>query len=308
MKYKIFLIISLFCSILPFENIYGIENKILFKIDNEIITSLDLLDEINYIKTTNNKLKNIKDNQIYEISKNSLIREKIKEIENRKNLKDINIDQDYLNNFLVNYFKTLGISSVNELNEYFNNRDIDPEKVKKKIITEMLWNQMIYMKFSKKINIDRDLIKKDIVNKKKQKEFLLSEIMFETKTKEELNEKFKLIKKTIKEKNFYEAALIHSMSDSSKSGGKLGWIKATSINKNIKNKILNISKDSYTNPIVIPGGFLILYVEDIRETENEIDLKKELQLIVKEKTNSQLNQFSNIYYNKIKKDVQINEY
>ena len=162
MKYKIFLIISLFCSILPFENIYGIENKILFKIDNEIITSLDLLDEINYIKTTNNKLKNIKDNKIYEISKNSLIREKIKEIENRKNLKDINIDQDYLNSFLVNYFKTLGISSVNELNEYFNNRDIDPEKVKKKIITEMLWNQMIYMKFSKKINIDRDLIKKDI--------------------------------------------------------------------------------------------------------------------------------------------------
>ena len=73
------------------------------------------------------------------------------------------------------------------------------------------------------------------------------------------------------------------------------------------NEIKNIKIGNFTNPIVIPGGFLILKIKDKRKVEKKIDLEKEMNLIVKKKTNEQLNQFSNIYFNKIKKNVLINE-
>ena len=75
----------------------------------------------------------------------------------------------------------------------------------------------------------------------------------------------------------------------------------------IKKIIKKIKINSYTKPIIIPGGFLILKIENIRETKNDLDLDSEINRIVKEKTNEQLNQLSNIYFNKVKKDIIINE-
>ena len=60
-------------------------------------------------------------------------------------------------------------------------------------------------------------------------------------------------------------------------------------------------------PIVIPGGFLILKIENTREIDVEFDLEQEIQNIIKKKTNEQLNQLSNIYFNKIKKNIEVNE-
>ena len=47
----VFLIISII-SFFPI-NVFSTENKILLKIDNEIITSVDVLNEINFINTVN---------------------------------------------------------------------------------------------------------------------------------------------------------------------------------------------------------------------------------------------------------------
>jgi peptidyl-prolyl cis-trans isomerase SurA len=79
------------------------------------------------------------------------------------------------------------------------------------------------------------------------------------------------------------------------------------MSQKIKNEIKKIKVGNYTNPIVIPGGFLIIKIEDIREKDNSSDLNNEIEKIIKDKTNDQLNQFSNIYFNKIKKDMVINE-
>ena len=75
----------------------------------------------------------------------------------------------------------------------------------------------------------------------------------------------------------------------------------------IKKIIKKIKINNYTKPIVLPGGFLILKIEDIRETDNDFDLNSEIDKIVRKKTNEQLNQFSNIYFNKVKKNITINE-
>ena len=73
------------------------------------------------------------------------------------------------------------------------------------------------------------------------------------------------------------------------------------------NKIEDTKIGELTEPIIIPGGFLVLKIQDKRKTNEKLNLNKALKLIIDEKTNEQLNQFSNIYFNKIKKDIQINE-
>ena len=306
MKIK-FLIIFIF---LCFNNInfsYSKENKILFKVNNEIITSIDILDEVKYLSIINKDFDTTEYNQAIEIAKNSLIREKVKRIELLNYFEDIAIDEKFLEEIIINYFKKLNINSLNEFEIYFDKKNIDTSLIKEKIAIEILWNQLIYKKFFKNVKINKNEIKKNINNNKKQREILLSEIVFTLDENEKLEDKLNIIKTTIKEKNFSQAALIHSISDSSKEGGKLEWIKEAVLNDKIKNELNKIAKGMFTKPIIIPGGFLLLYIEDVKETEILIDIDNEINKIIKQKTNEQLNRYSNIYFKKVKKNIQINE-
>lgn len=308
MKNSLYLIIIFLSTILFTTKAHTLENKILFKINDEIVTSLDILNEIKYLKIINKELQNIESDQLYEISKNSLIKERIKKIELLKNFKKIEVDEKLVNDVLLDGFKKFNIGSKNELFQFLKKQKIAPETIKDKIEIEILWNQLIFYKYSNNLKIDRDLIKKDISNKKKQKEFLLSEIIFNLDKDEKLNKKFDLIKKTIKDKSFSQAAIIHSISDTAKTGGELGWIKFSSLNQRIKDQIIKIDNGNFTKPIVIPGGFLILKINQIRDTNIKIDIKKEIEKTVNEIKNNQLKQYSNIYFNKVKKDILIYEY
>ena len=239
--------------------------------------------------------------------KKSLIREKIKEIELKKLLKKIEVEEKFLNNVLIDYFRSINIKSISEFENFFISKDINPNLIKKKISIEMLWNQLIYSKFKQNVKIDRESIQNELSNNVKKKEFLLSEILFNINESEKLNDKIVLLKKEIKEKGFSQTALTYSVSDTSNKGGKLGWVNETILSQKIKNEVKKIKVGDHTKPIVIPGGFLIIKIEDIRELDNSSDLNDEIEKIIKERTNEQLNQFSNIYFNKIKKDMVINE-
>tara|TARA_B100000965_G_scaffold364636_1_gene348443 strand:- start:74 stop:1000 length:927 start_codon:yes stop_codon:yes gene_type:complete len=284
----------------------ALENKILFKINNEIISTIDLYNETKYLSLLNENLANLKKEKIYDISKNSLIREKIKEIELLKNYKNLNIDEKYFNNLMNDYSKRMGFNNVKEFEENIEINGLDLEAIKKKIKIEVYWNQLIVKKFLRDVKIDKEKIKKDLRKNLTQKELLLSEIIFNVDKKSDLENKFELIKQDIKTKGFSNAALIHGISDSSSNGGKLGWIKLSSLNIKIKDKIKKINVGNFSNPIVVPGGFLILKVEDQRNVEKKLDFNKEIELVVNEKTNEQLNKLSIVYFNKVKKDIQIN--
>ena len=299
--------VGAFISIVFFSFSLAIENKILFKVNNEIITSVDILTELKYLGIINKDLKKITNNQAFEIAKKSLIREKIKEIELKKLLKKIEVEEKFLNNVLIDYFRSINIKSISEFENFFISKDINPNLIKKKISIEMLWNQLIYSKFKQNVKIDRESIQNELSNNVKKKEFLLSEILFNINESEKLNDKIVLLKKEINEKGFSQTALTYSISDTSNKGGKLGWVSETIMSQKIKNEVKKIKVGDYTNPIVIPGGFLIIKIEDIREVDNSSNLNDEIEKIIKDKTNEQLNQFSNIYFNKIKKDIVINE-
>ena len=299
-KFKIIAIGFLF-SMIFFSISLAIENKILFKVNNEIITSIDILTELKYLGIINKDLEKITKNQAFEIVKRSLIREKIKEIELKKLFKEVEVEEKFLNNVLIDYFKSINIKTISEFENFFISKDINPNLVKKKISIEILWNQLIYSKFKQNVKIDRESIQNELLNNVKKKEFLLSEILFNINESETLKDKTVLLKKEINEKGFSQTALSYSISDTSSKGGKLGWVSETIMNKKIKNEVKKIKVGNYTNPIVIPGGFLIIKIEEIRELDNSSDLNYEIEKIIKERTNEQLNQFSNIYFNKIKK-------
>ena len=304
--YKILVFITI--NILFFSNSFSKENKILFKVDNEIITTIDIYNEIKYLEILNDKqFQNLKQNKVIEIAKNSLIREKIKEIELLKRIGTLEIDQNILNEIILNSFKKNNIETIKDFEEFFKDLNIKPNIIRKKISIEILWKQLIYQIFNKNVKIDSEAIKNEIKTNTKIKEFLLSEIVFTIDENEKLNDKFELIKKRILNNSFSDAALIFSISESAKNGGNLGWIKETSMNKKIRNEIKNIVLGQHTKPLVIPGGFLIIKIEQERYIDVDTDINKEFDLIVKKKTNDQLKQYSIIYLNKVKKNIQINE-
>lgn len=301
------IILLFFYSFIIFSSATAIENKILFKVNNEIITSIDILTEIKYLEMINSDLNKMPKKQVFEIAKKSLIREKIKEIELKKFFEEIKIEDEFLNRLLIDRFKSINIKSIYDFEKHFLLLDISPSLIKKKISIEVMWNQLIFNKFKQNVKINKEDIKNELLTKDKQKEYLLSEILFTINENEKFDKKTNLLEKEINDKGFSQTALTYSISDTSSKGGKLGWVKETILSSKIKKIIKKIKINSYTKPIIIPGGFLILKIENIRETKNDLDLDSEINRIIKEKTNEQLNQLSNIYFNKVKKDIIINE-
>jgi len=305
---KQFLVNLCFIFILFITSSNSIENKILIKIENQIITSLDINNEYKYLIALNPNLRNSNKDDIFQFSKRSVLQERIKKLEIEKNFKNPKIPQKYMQQILQTVYSKIGFTDVEEFKKYLVINNIDFENVKNKLETEALWNELIIIKFSSKIKInEKELRKKIKDNNKFVKSYLLSEIFFEISNLKELDKKFQEINEVINDKGFDFAALKYSVSPTSSMGGKLDWINENSLNKNIKKEINNLRINQFTRPISVPGGFLILQINDIKNTKIEIDIDKEFKKLKNYEKNNQLNQYSNIYFNKIKKDLEISE-
>ena len=287
---------------------YSIENKILVKIENEIITSIDIDNEYKYLLALNPSMKNLNKDDIIKFSRKSIIQEKIKKIEIKKNFNNPDIPPEFLEQILRNVYSRIGIENLENFKKYLINKNINFKDVKNKLVIEALWNELIMIKFSSKIKINEKKLKKKISdNNKFLKSYLLSEIFFDISNINDLNDKFLEITNVINNKGIDVAVLKYSISPTAKLGGKLDWINENSLNKNIKSAINNLKKNEFTNPIVVPGGFLILKINDIKNTKVEIDIEKEFVKLKNYEKNNQLNQYSKIYFNKIKKNLKISE-
>ena len=288
-------------------NSFGLENKILFKIENQIITSLDVNNEYKYLIALNPSLRNSTKEDIIKLSKKSIIQEKIKKIEIDKNFNNPIIPINILEKILQNVYSKIGLNNLDSFKKYLISKNIDYEIVKDKLITEALWNELIIIKFSSKIKINEKNLNDKVNNNKFMKSYLLSEIFFEVSNLNELDVKFQEISNVINNKGFEFAALKYSISSTSNLGGKLDWINENSLNKIIRKSIDNLEINKFTKPIVLPAGFLILKINDVKNTKVEIDAEKELIKLKNYEKNNQLNQYSKIYYNKIKKNLEISE-
>lgn len=309
---KKILIFTIICLIFLPKNVFSYENKILLKIDEEIITSKDILDHINFLTLINPNFSQLNSDKKFEISKNEMIKLKIKKIEISKKFRGINkkdIDNKNLDIAIKSIYTKLGLQNLNEFELFLNQRDMKIKGIKDKLMLELLWNELIFLIYSSKVSIDQNKIKKQIQdnNLKKNKIYLMSELVFKVKNSSDFKKTYQSIKEMIAVDGFRSAALTYSISETAKNGGKLGWINEESFNEKIKKKISKIKKNEHTEPIIIPGGFLILKIEDIKEENKENDIEKEFKKIVNSKKNNQLKQFSNIHFQKVKMDIVINE-
>ena len=286
----------------------SIETKIIHNIQNEIITNVDIKNEFKYLLALNSSLKKLDEEEILNISNESAIREKIKKIEILKNFKEIKINENYSELMLKNIYSRLSLKSINEFEIYLKNYDLKISDIKTKITIEALWNQLIIKKYGSKVTINETAIKKKILKNSKiqSKEYKLSEIIFEIANKDEIKKKYKEVVKSINKIGFENSAATYSFSESAKVGGDIGWISENSLNIDIRKNISSLKIGEFTKPIVLSNGILVLKLINIKNLETAIDLESELKKAINYERNRQLNQYSKIYYNKIKKNLDFN--
>ena len=308
-KLKFFIILtSFFFSLISFS--YSeINLKIIMKINNQIITNYDLEKEAKYLLALNPRLKEIDEKNLMDIAKRSLIKEKIRKNEIMK-YKNLNKENSQIETVLNNLISTLKFENLEQLQEYFKNFDISIDDLREKIEIENEWKSLVYAKYFSSVKIDKLDLQKKIENMNK-KEFLieydLSEILFTTKKGLPIEDQINEIKKSIDKIGFENTANLYSISDSSKIGGKIGWIKENNLSKEINQNLKGLLVNSYSDPIQIGNNFLIVKINKINQVPIEIDKEKELNKIVMIETTKQLDKFSNIFYNKIKLNSKISE-
>ena len=304
-NFKVFFIIIFFVFI---SNSDSFENKILFKVENQIITSLDVNNEYKYLVALNPNLKKADERDVIKLSQKSILKEKIKNIEIKRNLENPKVPEKFLEQILMNIYTKIGLSNLNDFKKYLIINEVDFENVKKKLEIEALWNELIIFKFSSKVKIDEKKLKDEIIkNNSFLKSYLMSEISFEVSNIKNLENKFLEISNVINNKGFDFAALQYSSSPTSNLGGKLDWINENSLNDTIKEAIIDLKINDFTKPIAVPGGFLILQINDMKNIKIDIDIDNELEKLINFEKNNQLSQYSKIYFNKVKKDLKISE-
>ena len=304
-KFIVFLILLL---TLCFQSLKAVENKILFKIDNQIVTTLDIYEEIKFLKAFNPEVNSLDEKELFEISKNSIIKDKIKKIEIKNYVEELEVDEKFLIRLIKGRYSEIGINSIKEFENYLKDNDLDIRVIKEKFAIELAWNDLIYQKFRTKIVIDKDKIKKEVSQnpqKNTQIELLLSEIIFNVMSKVEFEDKYEKIVSDIEKIGFKKAALIHSNSETASTGGLIGWVKEENLNNDIKNIISKLQPGQFSKPIRTSSGFMIIQVEDKKEYQTKFNLDDKIEQIIKFKTNEQLNQFSSMYLNKVKKNYKI---
>jgi len=286
----------------------AIENKIILKVENHIITSLDIFEEIKNLKFFNKNLNQIKNEEIYQIALQSILNQKIKEIEISKKFDEIKLDdENYLNFLIESKYKSLGYETLTEFKKELTNKKINFNNFEEKIKIDILWSQIIYSKYYSKIKINEKELRKEILSKKNiSNSYELSEIVFNIENINEVNSKYQLIKEDIQKLGFDNAALKHSISTTASSGGNLGWIDEKQINSKLRNELNNTQVGNITKPIRIPGGFIILKKNDVKKTEVNLNIEQELKKLIDYNQETQLRNYSNVYFNKIKKDLKIN--
>jgi len=306
---KIFFFITIyFLSIdLSFSNI---SLKILMKINNEIITTYDIEQEKNYLLALNPNLKQMDESLLMTIAKKSLTKEIIRKNEISKYI-ELKLDDPQIDSVLNNLIKKLNFDNINEFENYLQSFNISIYDLKKKIEIQNEWKNMIYVKYNNSVNIDKDNLMLKIDNLIKNNyllEYNLSEIIFTTKNDKTYKDEFEKIKSSIEENGFENTANLYSISDSSNVGGKIGWVAKKNLSDSIINKIKNLKKDEYSEPIKIGNDFLILRINETRKKPFKMDKQAELEKMIIVETTKQLDKFSNIFYNKIKLNAKISEF
>ena len=308
------IILFIYINLISITNSFASDNyvKIVLKVGDNLITNQDVFKEKNILKILNPQLKSLEDEQINIIAKNSLKREiiKLNEIEKFYQI-------DYMSNqvdpFIKQIYSSLNFESTDEFKNHLSKSKINYEDVKKKLIIEKSWNQLIFDRYRDSVKINEDNFRKqyeeNLADNKKEKSFLLYEIVFLEKDKKQFEKKYNEILSSINNIGFKQTASIFSESNSSKEKGEIGWINSSQLSELILENITNLKKNEFSKPISTAGGTLILYIDDIKEIEvQRINKEAEISKMISLERDRQLNEFSLLHFNKLENNIYVKEF
>ena len=307
-KNKFLFFIIAILNFLSVDNLSASKIEILYKVENYPITNKDISKEINYLIMLNDKLKEVGEKDLIQYATKSIVKEKVKKNEILKNLY-LGQNEDVVEKQLEILKSNLNLENV-EFTKLINELDITENYLKEKIEIEILWNKLIYAIYKDKVIIDTisisDKLKKDLEDPSNfMEEYLLHEILYTPSKTTDVEDSKSKINKSINEIGFENTANIYSLSDSSKFGGKIGWIKENQLTKEILFNLQNLKVGEHSSPINVPGGKLILFLKNKRQAKMELSFDDELKKIINIERNRQLDQYSSIYYKKVEINTKI---
>ena len=285
-----------------------INNSIIVKVGNEIITALDVENEIKTIlvlKKLDFTQENINRSKDFAIK--TLIKSSIKESEIKKyGIEKFNPNDS--DKYLAKIAESLNIKRT-ELKEFFFSKNLDYNSFKKRYEIELKWNTLIFNIYKNQISLNtieiENELKTRLSSSTEKDDYNLSEI--EIDVTQDVEDKIKEVYKTINELGFAKAASKLSISSSSSQGGNMGWISSKSLNNNILKSIVKSEIGSVTKPIRQETSILILKINDKKNYKTEKqDVDKLKDLIVRQKKAEKLKLFSRSHFASIESNILIN--
>ena len=303
MKKIIIIILIFFCNSIQWSMANDNEIQIIYKVNENIISNIDVNNEAKYLKALNKNFQNIESNKLKEYAAQSLVKEFIKKDEIEK-FYEVNYTSSEVDKYIDQLGARLGFINKSNFEDYLTQNGITYNEVRKKFVIEKTWNSLIFEIYNKKVVINEKEIssklEKIVKQNSYQETFRLSEIIFSASNKAGFEKKYNKILQDIGAMGFDQAAIIHSISDTANFGGEVGWVKESQLSKKIYDQIKGLSINQLTKPITTPGGILILKVNEIKNIPNDgIDKELELSKITNAEKNRQLNEYSIIHFRKI---------
>ena len=295
---KIFILFFIF-FISTTENVLSKVNKIVVKVENEIITNYEIKNKIiSSLIVSGQEINQVNIDSLKRSALENLIQLKLKKIELAKF--DIKSDKNQINNYLIK----VSSNDLVQFKKVFINYNLDFNLFLEEIETEFKWQKLIYMFYANKIEVNEIAVQQElqeIVEKKLLlEEFKLSEIEF-TVNKEKKNEIIKNIQNQIKNYGFKVAANKFSISPSSKNNGEIGWVNSKSLDPKIYEIISRMEVGDISIPFERQNSFMILRLDDKKKTQYQnIDPKKVKENLINQKKNELFNLYSRSHLSKIK--------
>tara|TARA_B100000035_G_scaffold299143_1_gene293561 strand:+ start:565 stop:1494 length:930 start_codon:yes stop_codon:yes gene_type:complete len=289
-----------FSFILVIDLNANINNKIIIKVEDKIITNYELKNKIlTTLYLAGEKINQEKINKLKEPAANSLISNKLKLIELDKfKIKTNNIR-------LNSYLNSISSNNIIQLKKDFENNDLDFDLFKLEAEIQIRWQEFIFKRYSSKIDLDETIIEneinKSLKNKKKLKKYNISEIEINLNNSNDDKNIVSLIKNEISTNGFENTALKYSISNSSKNKGDLGWIEERSLSQKILKTLSVMKVGDISEPIERQGSLLFLKLNDVKESQVNISDKEELRKkLIDQKKNELFTLYSNSHLSKLK--------
>ena len=299
---------TIFILFLTASSFGEIKDNLFATVGDKALTDSDVINEIKTILILNKQsYTKERKKELQSIAVRRIIERAIKKIETEKydflEFKQIDLDNQ------INILAQRVDVSIDTLKTIFETNGLDFEQIKKNVITELLWNNLMISIYKNNLTVNEDEINQQLANFDKNtesNEYLISEIVLKSVESNKLDEEINKVKNMIKDIGFEKTAMTVSVSANSVSGGNIGWIEENSIAKKFKSRIINTPVGEVSKPIVLPEGIIIFTVRDKRKSNKVVDLESIRKSLILAERNKILNMYSLSHYESLTRKIAVN--